>query len=129
MTKGEIVTYNKDITNVNAAFTSDGKFQVTIPGIYAFHFYSLSRSDGEIWLEFYKNEDYVVSIYAYTASDWADAGNSVILELQQGDTVYVKATDDYDNALYGAAGEVYTTFSGELLFYEQTGNHFYCKLT
>lgn len=121
LTKGEIVTYNKDITNINAIFTSDGKFQVQIPGIYSFHFYSLSRSDAEIWLEFYKNEDYLVSIYAYTASDWADAGNTVILELQAGDTIYVKAADDYDNSLYGAAGEIYTTFTGELLFSEASG--------
>ena len=121
LTKGEVVSYNKDITNINAMFTSDSKFQVQIPGIYSFHFYSLSRSDSKIWLNFFKNEEYLVSIYAYTASDWADAGNTVILELQQGDLVYVKAVDDYDNSLYGAENEIYTTFSGELLFSEKSG--------
>ncbi|XP_063442986.1 uncharacterized protein LOC134723297 [Mytilus trossulus] len=121
LTQGDIVTYNKDITNINSVFTSDGKFQVQVPGIYSFHFYSLSRSDSEIWLEFRKNEDYVASIYAYTASDWADAGNTIVLELQAGDTIFVKAVEDYDNSLYGAAGEIYTTFTGELMFSEASG--------
>lgn len=121
LTQGDIVTYNKDITNINAVFTSDGKFQVQVPGIYSFHFYSLSRSDSEIWLEFRKNEDYVASIYAYTASDWADAGNTIVMELQAGDTIFVKAVEDYDNSLYGAAGEIYTTFTGELMFSEASG--------
>ena len=117
--------YNKEITNINSQFTSDGKFQAPVDGIYSFHFYALSRSDSEVWIEFYKNEDYLASTYAYTASDWADAGNTLILELQAGDTVYVKAVDDYDNSLYGAANEIYTTFTGELLFSEKSGNLIY----
>ena len=65
-----------------------------------------------------------MSIYAYTPNDWADAGNSVIIELQKGDLVYVKAVDDYDNAIYGTATEIYTTFSGELIKSERVGNIF-----
>lgn len=79
-----------------------------------------------MWMDLYKNKEYIVSIYAYTFNDWSDGGNTVILELQKGDLIFVKAVDDYNNWIYGAADEVYTTFSGELLVPETTGknNHF-----
>ncbi|KAK3083518.1 hypothetical protein FSP39_024580 [Pinctada imbricata] len=78
--------------------------------------YSLTRSDGELWLELMKNNELVASIYAYTYADYADAGNAAVLKLQKGDTVYVKAHDDYDNSLYGEASQIYTTLTGELVF-------------
>ncbi|CAC5390900.1 C1QL [Mytilus coruscus] len=52
--------------------------------------------------------------------DWSDAGNTVVLELQKGDLIFVKANDNFDNWIYGAAGEIDTTFSGELVFPETT---------
>lgn len=115
LTKGEIIDFNKVITNVNAVFTADHKFQVQIPGLYVFHVHSLSSHDSEVWLDIYKNNDYILSIYASTYRDWADAGNSVVLDLQTGDLVYVKAVDDYPNNVYGAVDEIYTTFSGALI--------------
>lgn len=62
------------------------------------------------------------TVYAYTYADYADAGNAAILHLNAGDRVYLKAHDDYDQTLYGADGEIYTTFTGELLFADDTGN-------
>lgn len=115
LTKGEIIDFDKDITNINAVFTFDKKFQVQIPGLYVFHVHSLSSENGEVWLDIYKNNDYVVSIYASTYYDWADAGNSVVLDLSKGDLIFVKAVDNYVNDVYGAADEIYTTFSGALV--------------
>ncbi|XP_063442987.1 uncharacterized protein LOC134723298 [Mytilus trossulus] len=120
LTKGEIIPFDRNITVINAVFTGDGKFQVQTPGIYSFHFHALSRNDEEIWMDLYKNKEYIVSIYAYTFNDWSDGGNTVILELQKGDLIFVKAVDDYNNWIYGAADEVYTTFSGELVVPETT---------
>ena len=54
-------------------------------------------------------------------SDYADAGNTAVLKLIVGDRVYVKAHDNYDNAIYGQPGEIYTTFTGELVFPDSTG--------
>ncbi|XP_076110292.1 uncharacterized protein LOC143079045 [Mytilus galloprovincialis] len=120
LTKGEIIKFDKSITNINADFTGDGKFLVQTPGIYSFHFHALSRKNEEIWLDLYKNKDYIVSIYAYTINDWADASNTVVLELQKGDLIFVKAVDNYENWIYGATDDIYTTFSGELVVPETT---------
>jgi len=49
LTKGEILTFNKVITDIGSGIGSDGIFTCATPGLYAFHFYSLTRSNGEIW--------------------------------------------------------------------------------
>ena len=77
--------------------------------------YALTKNDTNVWLELYKNNEIVVSIYAHTLGDYADTGNAAILELEIGDTVYVKARDQYNVILYGASDEIYTTFTGVFL--------------
>uniref|UniRef100_A0A194AMF8 Putative complement C1q tumor necrosis factor-related protein 4-like protein n=1 Tax=Pinctada fucata TaxID=50426 RepID=A0A194AMF8_PINFU len=117
ITKGDKIVYNKNITEIGANVDpTTGVFTCQIPGVYVFSMYSLTRSDGELWLELMKNNELVASIYAYTYADYADAGNAAVLKLQKGDTVYVKAHDDYDNSLYGEASQIYTTLTGELVF-------------
>ncbi|XP_061178742.1 uncharacterized protein LOC133187402 [Saccostrea echinata] len=64
----------------------------------------------------YKNDQLIASIYGYTYADYADAGNAAIVHLDAGDKVYLKAHDDYDQTLYGQGDEIYTTFTGELLY-------------
>lgn len=63
------------------------------------------------------------SVYAYTYADYADAGNAAILHLNVGDKVYLKAHDDYDQTLFGQGDQVYTTFTGELLFADNVGKY------
>ncbi|XP_033729112.1 uncharacterized protein LOC117318192 [Pecten maximus] len=115
--QGEILNYNKLITSVDSVVNNAGVFQANKKGLYAFHFYSLTRQNTELWLELYKNTDLICSAYAHnpSSSGYADAGNSALLFLNIGDTVYVKAHDAYDNTLYGASDEIYTTFTGVLL--------------
>ena len=119
-TAGEVVKYNKDITSINSQFNA-GKFVAPVDGIYSFHYYALSRSDSDIWLNFYKNEEYLTSIFAYTESSYGDAGNTMILELSVGDTVYVKAHTDYDSSLYGQVREIFNTFTGVLIVPGKSG--------
>ncbi|XP_071175624.1 complement C1q tumor necrosis factor-related protein 4-like [Mytilus edulis] len=118
ITKGSIVTYPKHITNFNAKFTSDGKFHVQVPGIYVFHFYALSytSSDSNL-MKLYRNGMYLVSIYDDEQKHNSDAaGNTVILQLERGDTVYVQALDSFSFNVYGRVAEIYVTFTGGLIF-------------
>ncbi|XP_071125172.1 uncharacterized protein [Mytilus edulis] len=115
LTHGEILTFDKTITNINAYFSADGKFVCSTPGLYAFHFYAVTKSNEHVWLELFRNDDYIVSIYGRTPSDYVDAGNSVFLNLDENDKIYIKAHDNYDTVIYGAGDQVYTTFTGVLL--------------
>lgn len=116
LTKGEKIPFNKRITEFGATFDADGAFVCQTPGLYAFTFYGLTEQNWELWLEMMKNDQLIASIYAYTYADYADAGNAAILHLNVGDKVYLKAHDDYDQTLFGQGDQVYTTFTGELLF-------------
>lgn len=67
-----------------------------------------------------------ISVYAYTYADYADAGNAAILHLNVGDKVYLKAHDDYDQTLFGQGDQIYTTFTGELLYADNVGTYHFC---
>ncbi|CAC5390903.1 unnamed protein product [Mytilus coruscus] len=114
-TKSTIVTYPKDITNINVLFKS-GKFQVQVPGIYVFHFFVFSNADKNS-MKLYRNDMYLVSIYADKEHHESDtAGNTVILQLETGDTVYIQATDHFSFPVFGRVAEIYATFTGGLTF-------------
>lgn len=114
--QGDIMIYDTHINNINSKIDGfTGKFVCTTPGLYIFNFHSLTYKTFTLWFELYRNGDYIVSLYGYTTADYADAGNSVILSLQAGDTVYVKAHDLYNNVLFGKPDEIYSTFTGVLL--------------
>lgn len=70
----------------------------------------MARQNEELWQELRLNNKYVCSIYAYTDFEWADAGNTVILHLFEGDNITVVAHND--NYLYGSSDHIFTTFSG-----------------
>jgi len=115
LAQGETVPFNKEITNFGATFDSTNAFVCNVAGLYAFHFHALTRSGSEIWLEIFKNGNYIASEYASTTGDYAGAGQGLLLHLTEGDRVYVKAHDNYDNAIYGAGDEDYSTFTGVLI--------------
>ena len=55
---------------------------------------------------------YLVSIYSDTSVPYPYGTNSVVVQLELGDIVYVMAHPDYNNSLYGNS---YGTFSGFLV--------------
>lgn len=123
LSHGEQLSYNKIITNLSAEFHSLGSFVCRRPGLYAFHFFSLAHSQSRTWIELFKNTDYVCSIFGYTSHGYADAGNSVLLHLNEYDIVSIKSHPSYDTTLYGTGDQIYTTFTGVLLNPDDIGTN------
>ena len=94
---------------------TSGRFVCRVAGVYKFQVYTLTKTDAKIWLELYKNNDLVVSVWGHTQGDYADSGNAAIVELTEGDTVYVQSRDQYDVSLFGASDEIYTTMTATYL--------------
>lgn len=68
-------------------------------------------------------------MYAYIVNDYGAAGNAAILHLDVGDRVYVKARDNRDQTLYGQEHQIYTTFTGELLYADDSASGFKIFIT
>ncbi|XP_055997849.1 complement C1q tumor necrosis factor-related protein 4-like [Ostrea edulis] len=115
LSHGEQIAYNKVITNNSATFDPQGSFICKNPGIYAFHFFSLAHTQSRIWIELYKNTNYICSTYGYTSHGYADAGNSVLLHLNTNDHVTIRTHSSHNTTLYGTDNQIYTTFTGILL--------------
>ena len=98
----------------NGQLTS-GKFITQSAGTYKFQFYALTQNNTNVWLELYKNNDIVASVFAHSYGDYAATGNGVVLQLKTGDEVYVWTRSNYNTALYGGADQIYTTFTGVYL--------------
>lgn len=124
LSHGEQLSYNKVVTNLSAHFDSAGSFVCRKPGLFAFHFFSLAHTQSKIWIELYKNTNYVCSIYGYTSHGYADAGNSVMLHLNENDSISIKSHASTNTTLFGTADEIYTTFTGVLLKPDTAGKRF-----
>jgi hypothetical protein len=63
-----------------------------------------------MWLELKKNNELLVSISGYDSH--STAGNSVLVHLDRGDNVFVKARQGQEFSLFGLKDEIYATFTG-----------------
>uniref|UniRef100_K1R8I1 Complement C1q-like protein 3 n=1 Tax=Magallana gigas TaxID=29159 RepID=K1R8I1_MAGGI len=93
LSHGEQMSYNKAITNLSAHFDSLGSFVCKKPGLYAFHFFSLAHTQSRTWMEL------------------ADAGNSVLLHLNENDVIRIRSHASTNTTLYGTLDQIYTTFT------------------
>lgn len=64
------------------------------------------------------------SIHGYTSHGYADAGNSVMLHLNENDIISIKSHASTNTTLFGTADEIYTTFTGVLLKPDTAGKRF-----
>ncbi|XP_069107599.1 complement C1q-like protein 4 [Argopecten irradians] len=109
------VTYDKVFVNAGNGYNSNtGVFTAPLAGTYVFMFHSLSQTNQQLWLDLYKNSNYVVTGHAHAVHDYASSSNAVVLTLDQGDALYIRARGD--NYVYGQPDEIYCTFSGFILF-------------
>ncbi|BFZ00972.1 hypothetical protein BsWGS_04011 [Bradybaena similaris] len=110
----ELIVYDYVITNYGRAYdNSTGVFVSPTEAIYGFHFHAVAVQGQEFWLRLYHNDNYIVSAYGKQSVDYAAAGNSVMLRLQEGDRVYIRAHRNTN--LYGVSNNIYTTFSGHIV--------------
>ncbi|VDI04506.1 Hypothetical predicted protein [Mytilus galloprovincialis] len=110
----DTVPYDRVFLNMGGGYNkTNGIFTSPRTGTYVFMYYALAQQNKQLQLDLYRNDDYIVGSYAHVTSDYGSVSNSVILGLDEKDTVHIKAhTDDY---LYGQPDEIYTSFTGFLL--------------
>ncbi|XP_032439974.1 collagen alpha-1(VIII) chain-like isoform X2 [Xiphophorus hellerii] len=106
--------YRKLIINVGNAYNQHtGIFVAPVPGIYYFTFFYHAGGSQVLSLALMKNNEKVVTTYDHKTSQDGDdsGGNAALLQLQQGDQVYVRM---YANSHVWQNDHI-TTFSGVLL--------------
>ncbi|CAG5125789.1 unnamed protein product, partial [Candidula unifasciata] len=108
---GEALIFNKVFLNVGSGYNSlTGIFTSPSAGIYVFHIHASTKCSHDFWVELFHNNEYVISAFARQNKDFDSAGNTVILQLNENDTVCVKA--HRQAYLFGQAKEIYATLSG-----------------
>uniref|UniRef100_A0A671VV81 Complement C1q-like protein 4 n=1 Tax=Sparus aurata TaxID=8175 RepID=A0A671VV81_SPAAU len=105
------LAFNKVFTNIGDAYKScTGIFTAPVTGVYYFTFFYHAGGKHASLLRLFKNSEMIVrSSDHQTGSDTADnGGNAVVLQLQQGDQVYVRMPANH----HVWAAENHTSFSG-----------------
>ena len=72
----------------------------------------LPQSNKVVWLDLTVNGVVVCSLYGFIQYDFADAGNAVILSVNQTDKIEVNGHTGFENYLFGSSDHIFTTFSG-----------------
>uniref|UniRef100_A0AAX7U2B0 C1q domain-containing protein n=1 Tax=Astatotilapia calliptera TaxID=8154 RepID=A0AAX7U2B0_ASTCA len=105
--------YDHTFVNIGNAYSPvTGVFTAPVSGVYFFTIFSLSGGEHAIRLLFYKNNEVILHIHDHRSDDTADnGGNAAFLQLQQGDTVYVRLKE----GTHVYKSRTGTTFSGFLV--------------
>ncbi|CAL8340424.1 unnamed protein product [Boreogadus saida] len=113
----EVLRFDDVVTNLGNHYDpTTGKFTCQVSGIYYFTYHVLMRGgDGtSMWADLCKNGQVRASAIAQDADQNYDyASNSVVLNLDSGDEIYVKLDG---GKAHGGNNNKYSTFSGFLLY-------------
>lgn len=82
--------YNKVIINLLVYFDFFGFFVCKKLGLYVFYFFFLVYMQSRIWMEFYKNVDYVCFIYGFIKYGFVDVGNFVLFYFNENDVISIR---------------------------------------
>lgn len=82
--------YNKVIINLLVYFDFFGFFVCKKLGLYVFYFFFLVYMQSRIWMEFYKNVDYVCFIYGFIMYGFVDVGNFVLFYFNENDVISIR---------------------------------------
>lgn len=109
------VIYNTVFTNLGNAYDPrTGVFTSRTAGVYKFEVHALSSAGNrQARLSIRHNNKDTVTLYS-APNTYNTASNTVILQLSEGDTVYVVAYI-HSAHLYGTHAEIYSTFTGIML--------------
>jgi len=116
----EMIRFDQVLTNLGSAYDNKiGMFQCPTPGYYVFFVAFLIYPQKRLEAEIVKNGNLIQRVYADTQDIGHGPGsNMVIVQLQQGDRVWVKVHDKYHDT-----GDIldgpWCTFNGFLLYLEE----------
>ncbi|KAH9492054.1 Complement C1q-like protein 3 [Bulinus truncatus] len=115
---GETIVLDRVFTNIGDGYDlNTGIFTSPTAGIYVFYVNILTQQTKRVLLRLYQNNEYKLSLYERDSTYFGSTAMSIVLELKQQDTVYLKSLKD--SYMYGAEDDIYTTFTGFLLYPEK----------
>lgn len=91
-----------------------GIYNVPASGDYVVMFHGLAEQYSPLSLKLYRNDEYLISAFSNRSIEYATASNVAVVPLKQGDTLHVQSKGS--TALYAFSREVYSSFSGYLLY-------------
>lgn len=107
----DLIVYDRVFLNMGNGYDSTtGVFTCPNAGTYAFLVHGVSTATSQLNLDIYRNNNYTVSVFAHIHNGYASGHQSIVLQLDEQDQVYVQARGV--TALYGQPNEIYSTFSG-----------------
>ncbi|XP_008847883.1 complement C1q tumor necrosis factor-related protein 1 isoform X2 [Nannospalax galili] len=111
------VVFDTQFVNLYKHFNMfTGKFYCYVPGIYFFSLNVHTWNQKETYLHIMKNEEAVVILYAQVSDRSIMQSQSLMLELQEQDEVWVRLfKGDRENAVFSDEFDTYITFSGYLV--------------
>lgn len=93
-----------------------GKFYCTIPGVYHFSLNVHTWNQKETYMHIMKNEEEVVVLYTQPSDRSIMQSQSIMLDLQQNDEVWVRLfKGERENAIFSDGLDTYITFNGFLI--------------
>ncbi|XP_014666552.1 PREDICTED: collagen alpha-1(X) chain-like [Priapulus caudatus] len=108
------IIFNTTILNIGGGFNeSSGEFTAPVSGIYIISLNGLSHSTTSTWLKLIKNGTTTI-VNGYGAHRHAAVSMSVNVRLKQGDTLEIQLQPG--KAIYSESDDIYTTFTGFLLY-------------
>ncbi|CAC5419143.1 C1QL [Mytilus coruscus] len=111
---GEIVKFNKVITNVNNDYDpSTGIYTAPKPGVFQFSCTVMTPSGKTLHVGLWKNDTKTVTIYP-GQTGYNMGTQNTILELKKGDKVYIKQFGS-GKEIFSLSVDSYSVFSGYLI--------------
>ncbi|XP_073901081.1 complement C1q tumor necrosis factor-related protein 1 isoform X3 [Castor canadensis] len=115
----QTVVFDTEFVNLYSHFNMfTGKFYCYVPGIYFFSLNVHTWNQKETYLHVMRNEEEVVILYAQVSDRSIMQSQSLMLELQEQDEVWVRLfKGERENAIFSDEFDTYITFSGYLVKY------------
>ncbi|NXH42650.1 C1QT1 protein, partial [Dicaeum eximium] len=111
------LTFDAEFVNLYQHFNMfSGKFFCYVPGVYYFSLNVHTWNFKETYVHLMRNQQAVAILYAQPSDRSIMQSQSLMLDLQEGDEVWVRMFKrERENAIYSEESDVYVTFNGHLV--------------
>ncbi|NXG07677.1 C1QT8 protein, partial [Sakesphorus luctuosus] len=111
------VTFDTEFVNLYQHFNMfSGRFFCYVPGVYYFSLNVHTWNFKETYVHLMRNEEGVAILYAQPSERSIMQSQSLMLDLQEGDEVWVRMFKrERENAIYSEESDVYIIFNGHLV--------------